>query len=66
MWKKNDYRGTFYFIQLEDGFKKGEGYIGFHGAGGGGSMMSMDAVTRQGFKIANFTDSSGNPPASKV
>jgi len=64
--EKNDYRGTFYFIQLEDGFKKGEGYIGFHGAGGGGSMMSMDAVTRQGFKIANFTDTSGNPPASKV
>jgi len=64
--EKNDYRGTFYFIQLEQGFKKGEGYIGFHGAGGGGSMMSMDAVNKQGFKIANFTDTSGNPPASKV
>ena len=64
--EKNDYRGTFYFIQLETDFKKGEGYIGFHGAGGGGSMMSMDAVLRQGFKIANFTDTSGNPPASKV
>lgn len=64
--EKNDYRGTFYFIQIEQKFKKGEGYIGFHGAGGGGSMMSMDAVGRQGFKIANFTDTSGNPPASKV
>ncbi len=64
--EKNDYRGTFYFIQLEQGFKKGENYIGFHGAGGGGSMMSMDAVNKQGFKIANFTDTSGNPPASKV
>lgn len=64
--EKNDYRGTFYFIQMEQGFKKGEGYIGFHGAGGGGSMMSMDAVTAQGFKLANFTDTSGNPPASKV
>ena len=64
--EKNDYRGTFYFIQLESGFKKGEGYVGFHGAGGGGSMMSMDAVIKQGFKIANFTDTSGNPPASKV
>lgn len=64
--EKNDFRGTFYFIQLEQGFKKGEGFIGFHGAGGGGSMMSMDAVQKRGFKIANFTDTSGNPPASKV
>ncbi|MFQ5706138.1 MAG: ATP-grasp domain-containing protein [bacterium] len=64
--EKNDYRGTFYFIQMEQHFNKGDGYVGFHGAGGGGSMMSMDAVTRRGFKIANFTDTSGNPPASKV
>jgi len=64
--EKNDYRGTFYFIQMEDGFEKGEGYVGFHGAGGGGSMMSMDAVNAQGFKLANFTDTSGNPAASKV
>lgn len=64
--EKNDYRGTFYFIQLEQGYKKGEGYVAFHGAGGGGSMMSMDAVQSKGFKIANFTDTSGNPPASKV
>jgi succinyl-CoA synthetase beta subunit len=64
--EKNDYRGTFYFIQLEQNFKRGEGVIGFHGAGGGGSMMSMDAVLNQGFRIANFVDTSGNPPASKV
>jgi len=51
---------------METGFKKGEGYIGFHGAGGGGSMMSMDALLSKGFKIANYTDCSGNPPASKV
>ncbi|MGC9399741.1 MAG: ATP-grasp domain-containing protein [Anaerolineae bacterium] len=62
----NDYRGTFYFIQMAEDFEKGEGYIGFHGAGGGGSMMSMDAVLRQGYKIATFVDTSGNPPASKV
>ncbi len=64
--EKGDYRGTFYFIQMTSGFIKGEGYIGFHGAGGGGSMMSMDAVLKEGFKIANFCDTSGNPPASKV
>jgi succinyl-CoA synthetase beta subunit len=64
--EKHDFRGTFYFIQLEKGFQKGDGYLAFHGAGGGGSMMSMDAVQKKGFKIANFTDTSGNPPASKV
>ncbi len=62
----DDYRGTFYFIQMAEDFEKGEGYIGFHGAGGGGSMMSMDAVLRQGYKVATFVDTSGNPPASKV
>jgi succinyl-CoA synthetase beta subunit len=61
-----DYRGTFYFIQMAEGFQRGEGYVGFHGAGGGGSMMSMDAVLRQGYKLATFVDTSGNPPASKV
>jgi succinyl-CoA synthetase beta subunit len=64
--EKHDYRGTFYFIQLEQGFSKGDGVIGFHGAGGGGSMMSMDAVLNRGYKLANFVDTSGNPPASKV
>jgi succinyl-CoA synthetase beta subunit len=62
----NDYRGTFYFIQMAGDFEKGESYVGFHGAGGGGSMMSMDAVLRQGYKLATFVDTSGNPPASKV
>jgi succinyl-CoA synthetase beta subunit len=62
----NDYRGTFYFIQMAEDFRKGEGYVGFHGAGGGGSMMSMDAVLRQGYRLATFVDTSGNPPASKV
>lgn len=64
--EKNDYRGTFYFIQLEKDFKKGEKFVGFHGSGGGGAMMSMDALIRAGFKPANFCDTSGNPPASKV
>jgi succinyl-CoA synthetase beta subunit len=64
--EEGDYRGTFYFIQMVDDFRHGEGVIGFHGAGGGGSMMSMDAVANAGFRIANFVDTSGNPPASKV
>jgi succinyl-CoA synthetase beta subunit len=64
--ESGDYRGTFYFIQMEQDFAKGDGVIGFHGAGGGGSMMSMDAVLNRGYKLANFVDTSGNPPASKV
>src|SRR5438045_34583 len=60
-------RGTFYFAQLATAAPKGsKGLVGFHGAGGGGSMMSMDAIVNAGFTIANFTDTSGNPSASKV
>lgn len=64
--ERGDYRGTFYFIQMVQGFARGERVVGFHGAGGGGSMMSMDALHAQGLRIANFVDTSGNPPASKV
>jgi len=64
--EKHDYRGTFYFIQMETDFHKGDRVVGFHGAGGGGSMMNMDALFARGFKIADFVDTSGNPPASKV
>ena len=63
--EENDYRGTFYFLQMETK-PEGPDYIGFHGAGGGGSMLAMDALLRQGFKIPNFCDTSGNPPGSKV
>lgn len=65
--EQNDHRGTFYFAQLATGAPKdSKGLAGFHGAGGGGSMMSMDAIVNAGFTIANFTDTSGNPSASKV
>jgi succinyl-CoA synthetase beta subunit len=65
--EQNDHRGTFYFAQLATAATKGsKGLAGFHGAGGGGSMMSMDAIVNAGFTIANFTDTSGNPSASKV
>ena len=65
--EQSDHRGTFYFAQLATAAaKKSKGLVGFHGAGGGGSMMSMDAIVNAGFTIANFTDTSGNPSASKV
>ena len=48
--ESSDHRGTFYFVQLPtDGHENSSGLIGFHGAGGGGSMMSMDAVSNEGF-----------------
>jgi succinyl-CoA synthetase beta subunit len=43
-----------------------EGYIGFHGIGGGGAMLGADALMRHDVKIANYADTSGNPTASKV
>src|SRR5436190_8729021 len=65
--EQNDHRGTFYFAQLATAAANdSKGLVGFHGAGGGGSMMSMDAIVNAGFTIANFTDTSGNPSASKV
>jgi succinyl-CoA synthetase beta subunit len=64
--EKDDYRGTFYFLQMREACERGERVVAFHGAGGGGSMMGMDALARHGFAVANFCDTSGNPPASKV
>jgi len=64
--ERNDHRGTFYFFQMLDDVDEKENAIGFNGAGGGGSMMSMDAVLDRGFKLANYCDTSGNPSASKV
>ena len=61
-----DHRGTFYFALLATTGAPDERTIGFHGAGGGGSMMSMDAVVAAGFTPANFTDTSGNPSCAKV
>ncbi len=62
-----DHRGTFYFAQMNTEAKPGsKGLIGFHGAGGGGSMMSMDAIVNEGFTVANFCDTSGNPSPAKV
>jgi len=64
-----DHRGTFYFAHLHSPTGHDARLIGFHGAGGGGSMMSMDAVTNvsgAGFTLANFCDTSGNPSAAKV
>jgi succinyl-CoA synthetase beta subunit len=65
--EQDDHRGTFFFAQMNTEAATGsKGLIGFHGAGGGGSMMSMDAITAEGFTLANFCDTSGNPSPAKV
>lgn len=64
--EERDHRGTFYFLQMTDEIPEEDSYLGFNGAGGGGSMMSMDAVLNLDFKLANYCDTSGNPSASKV
>ncbi len=62
-WDESDPRGTGYFILLP---VDGEPYVGFHGIGGGGAMLAADALIRKGVRIANYADTSGDPPASKV
>lgn len=65
--EQEDHRGTFFFAQMNTRAPaSSKGLIGFHGAGGGGSMMSMDAIAAEGFTLANFCDTSGNPSVAKV
>lgn len=65
--EQDDHRGTFFFAQMNAAAPAdGAGLIGFHGAGGGGSMMSMDAISAERFTPANFCDTSGNPSPAKV
>ncbi|MBW1900918.1 MAG: acetate--CoA ligase family protein [Deltaproteobacteria bacterium] len=64
--EEGDYRGTGYFAQMVTEYDKNEKYVGFHGIGGGGSMLGAAALLNRGIKIANYVDTSGDPPASKV
>jgi succinyl-CoA synthetase beta subunit len=65
MIEEGDFRGTGYFTQMVPEID-GEGYVGFHGIGGGGAMLGASALINRGLKIANYADTSGDPPASKV
>jgi succinyl-CoA synthetase beta subunit len=64
--EKEDYRGTGFFTQLAKDFKEGDGYIGFHTIGGGAGIVASDIFVNKGIKRANYVDTSGNPPASKI
>jgi succinyl-CoA synthetase beta subunit len=65
--EEKDLRGTCYFAEMNNELQ-GEvfGTIGFHGMGGGGAMLGVDGLNKQGLRVPNFADTSGNPPASKV
>ena len=54
------YRGTARYTEMEGG------NIGFFCGGGGGSLLSYDALLRFGGRPANYTEFGGNPPEAKV
>jgi succinyl-CoA synthetase beta subunit len=55
-----DYRGTARYTEMEGGD------IGFMCGGGGGSLLSFDALIHLGGAPANYTETGGNPPEEKV
>lgn len=63
--EEGDLRGTCYIAQMIPEIKE-LGVVGYHGIGGGGAILGVDALNRQGLKIANYADTSGNPTAAKV
>jgi len=58
---KNDHRGSAgsSYIELD-------GDIAVIAAGGGGSLVNLDALIALGGKPANYTEHSGNPPREKL
>jgi succinyl-CoA synthetase beta subunit len=63
--EEGDLRGTAYVAEM---FQDVEAVatVGYHGIGGGGAILGVDALNKAGLKVANYADTSGNPPASKV
>jgi succinyl-CoA synthetase beta subunit len=55
-----DYRGTARYTEMDGG------EIGFMCGGGGGSLLSFDALVKLGCQPANYTETGGNPPLEKV
>lgn len=56
----SDYRGTARYTEMEGGD------IGFMCGGGGGSLLSFDALVKFGGQPANYTETGGNPSEEKV
>lgn len=62
--EKGDYRGVAFVQSMNE--PKGLGYVGYHGIGGGGAILGVNALNKKGLKIANYADTSGNPSGAKV
>lgn len=58
--EEDPYRGTARYTEMDGG------EIGFMCGGGGGSLLSFDALVAFGGKPANYTEVGGNPPERKV
>lgn len=58
--EEDPYRGTARYTEMDGGD------IGFMCGGGGGSLLSFDALLSFGGKPANYTEVGGNPPERKV
>ncbi|MCK9911149.1 hypothetical protein MXD81_18510, partial [Microbacteriaceae bacterium K1510] len=56
----SDYRGTARYTEMDGGD------IGFMCGGGGGSLLSFDALIDLGGCPANYTETGGNPSEEKV
>ncbi len=54
------YRGTARYTEMDGG------NIGFLCGGGGGSLLSFDAIISFGGKPANYSEVGGNPPERKI
>ena len=63
--EEGDYRGISYFAQMVDIPIQERGVIGYHGIGGGGAILGVDALLRHGLRVADYSDTSGNPTAAK-
>jgi succinyl-CoA synthetase beta subunit/citryl-CoA synthetase large subunit len=55
-----DYRGTARYTEMDGGD------IGFMCGGGGGSLLSFDALVKYGGRPANYSETGGNPSEEKV
>jgi succinyl-CoA synthetase beta subunit len=60
-----DPRGTGYVAQMQQSIDA-VATVGYHGIGGGGAILGVDALNRAGLRVANYADTSGNPTAAKV
>lgn len=63
--EEGDLRGTGYVAQMNQDIDA-IATVAYHGIGGGGAILGVDALNKAGLRVANYADTSGNPPASKV